>query len=386
MQYIIGFVLGLVVGGLVVLLVSRLQRAQSEGVFASLSREALRKNSEDFLQLANQALSSQAQKGVGELETRKQLIDQTVQAIKDDLGKVEKLVNESESARVKSAAEISTNLKTVSEQTGKLQETTNKLQFALANTRVRGQWGERMAEDVLRFIGFVEGINYARQKTIDEAGTRPDFTFFLPENLKLNMDVKFPSDSYLKYVEEENETIKDGHRVQFLKDARQRIKEVTTRDYINPAENTLDYVLVFVPSEQIYCFIHEHDKDIIEESIKNKVVLCSPLTLYAILAVIRQQVDNFRLQSTASRVLALMGTFNKQWVEYKKCQETMGSRIKQSLDEYEKLQTTRTRMLERSLKSIEDLRKERGIGEAAMDEIEGEEEEAAAQETIKKNE
>lgn len=65
--------------------------------------------------------------------------------------------------------------------------------------------------------------------------------------------------------------------------------------------NTLDYVLVFVPSEQVYCFIHENDKDIMEESIRNYVILCSPLTLYAMLSVIRRQVENFKLQSTASQ-------------------------------------------------------------------------------------
>jgi DNA recombination protein RmuC len=364
MQYIIGFIIGLVAGSLIVFLVYRFQHKQAEVSFAALSREALRKNSEDFLQLANQTMAAQAQKGAGELETKKQLIDQTLQTIKTDLSKVEKLVSESEIARARSSTEISTNLKMVSQQTEKLQDTTGKLQSALANTRVRGQWGERMAEDVLRFIGFVEGVNYVRQKAQESVATRPDYSFILPQDLKLNMDVKFPLDGYLRYVNEPNEALREGYKQQFLRDARQRVREVTTRDYINPAEHTLDYVLVFVPSEQVYCFIHENDRDIMEESIKNKVILCSPLTLYAILAVIRQQVDNFRLQSTASQVLSLLGTFNKHWTEYKKCTENLGNKLQQALEEYEKLHTTRTRMLERSLKSIEDLRKERGLTES----------------------
>jgi DNA recombination protein RmuC len=366
MQYLIGFLIGLVVGAALIFFILRLQRKETESSFAILSREALRKNSEDFLQLANQTLSTQAQKGAGELETKKQLIDQTLQSIKNDLNKVEKLVSDSEQARIKSAAEINTTLKSTAQQTEKLQVTTGKLQAALANTKVRGQWGERMAEDVLRFIGFVEGINYLKQKSQEAVATRPDYSFLLPQDLKLNMDVKFPLDSYLKYVDEDNGTVKEVYRQQFLKDARQRIKEVTTRDYINPADHTLDYVLVFIPSEQVFCFIHENDRDIMEESIKNKVILCSPLTLYAILAVIRQQVDNFRLQTTASQMLSFFGMFNKQWAEYKKCNEAMGNKIRQALEEYENLCNTRTRMLERPLKNIEDLRKERGIEEAVL--------------------
>ncbi len=366
MQYLIGFIIGLVIGALGVFFIFKLQRKESESSFAVLSHEALKKNSEDFLQLANQTLAVQAQKGVGDLDAKKLLIYQTLQTIKADLGKVEKLVNDSEQARVKSAAEITVTLKSTAQQTERLQETTNKLQAALANTRVRGQWGERMAEDVLRFIGFAEGINYLKQNAQEVTGTRPDYSFLLPQDLKLNMDVKFPLDSYLKYINEDNGVIKEGYRQQFLKDARQRIREVTTRDYLNPANNTLDYVLVFVPSEQVYCFIHENDHDIMEESIKNKVILCSPLTLYAILAVIRQQVDNFRLQTTASQMLSFFGTFNKQWAEYKKCNESMGNRLRQALQEYENLCTTRARMLERPLKHIDDLRKERGIEEAPL--------------------
>jgi len=366
MQYLVGFIIGLIIGGLVVFIFFRLQRKESENTFALLSRDALKKNSEDFLQLANQTLSKQTQTGIIELEGKKQLIDQTLQLMKTDLDKVEKLINDTEKARIQTFTEISINLKTTADQTGKLQETTNKLQAALANSKVRGQWGERMAEDVLRLLGFSEGVNYAKQKAQEVVATRPDYAFFLPQDLKLNMDVKFPLDSYLKYIREENDIIRESYKQQFLKDARQRIKEVTTREYINPAENTLDYVLVFVPSEQIYCFINENDQNIIDEGIKNKVILCSPLTLYAILSVIRQQVDNFKLEKTASQVLSLFGTFNKRWVEYKKCTESLGNRIRQAYDEYESLSTTRSKMLERSLKQIDDLRKQRGILEQPL--------------------
>jgi DNA recombination protein RmuC len=137
MQYFIGFIIGLVLGLGLFYLVSRLQRKESAGAFAALSREALQKNSQDFLTLAGQHLAGQEQKAASELETKKQLIDQTLQSIKSDLGKVEKLVSEAETARVKSTSEISTALKTAALQTEKLQETTGKLQAALANTKIR---------------------------------------------------------------------------------------------------------------------------------------------------------------------------------------------------------------------------------------------------------
>jgi DNA recombination protein RmuC len=55
-------------------------------------------------------------------------------------------------------------------------------------------------------------------------------------------------------------------------------REVTTREYINPEQNTVDYVLLFIPNEQILSFIHEQDSFILDKGIKNRVIFCSPLT------------------------------------------------------------------------------------------------------------
>ena len=59
-------------------------------------------------------------------------------------------------------------------------ETTQGLREALSSTKARGQWGERMAEDVLQLAGFVEGIQYRKQVSVDGGSGIPDFTFLLP--------------------------------------------------------------------------------------------------------------------------------------------------------------------------------------------------------------
>jgi DNA recombination protein RmuC len=213
-----------------------------------------------------------------------------------------------------------------------------------------------MAEDVLQLAGFIENVNYFKQKTIAEDGTRPDFTFPLPGNRKLNMDVKFPLDNYIKFLEADSEGEKVRFRSDFLRDVKARVKEVTTREYINPEQNTVDYVLLFIPNEQIYAFIHEQDSSILDEGIKNKVVFCSPITLFAVLAVIRQAVDNFALEKTSKEILSLLGTFNKQWRQFLEKLELVGKRIGDAQKEYEVLTTTRRRQLERPLNKIEYLR------------------------------
>ena len=62
-----------------------------------------------------------------------------------------------------------------------------------------------MAEDILRLVGLVEGINYIKQKTLEGSSGRPDYTFFLPNSLKINMDVKFPLENYQNYLDAQTE-------------------------------------------------------------------------------------------------------------------------------------------------------------------------------------
>ncbi len=332
--------------------------------FGSLSLDALSKSTEEFLKLAKARLESEREVGVKELEGKKSLIDQQLQRMTAELDNVSKLMKELEKDRVEKFGELSSHLKVVGDQTRVLTQTTNTLREALASSKARGQWGERMAEDVLQIAGFIENINYLKQKAI-EGGSRPDFTFLLPQELKVNMDVKFPLDNYIKFLEAQAEADKAKFRNDFLRDVKSKIKEVTTRDYINPEQNTVDYVLLFIPNEQVYAFIHEQDHSIFDDGIKNHVIFCSPITLFAVLAVIRQAVDNFALEKTSNEILSLFGTFKRQWDEFIKKLELLGKRIEDVQNEYDALRSTRRRQLEKPLNKIESLRTQRELPLAA---------------------
>ena len=345
--------------------------------FGSLSLEALSKSTEEFLKLAQTRMESERELGVRELETRKGLIDQQLQQMNSALENVSRLMKELETDRVQKFGELASQLKATGEQTAALMQSTQALREALASTKARGQWGERMAEDVLRLAGFVEGVNYWKQKVIEGIGSRPDYTFQVPPNLELNMDVKFPLDNYLRFLEAGSEEEKSRYRNSFLRDVKARVKEVTTRDYINPERNTVDCVLLFIPNEQIYSFIHEQDHSILDVGIRNKVVFCSPITLFAVLAVIRQAADNFSLNETSNEILSVLGAFKKQWGEFLKKLDNLGRRISDAQREYDLLTTTRRRQLERHLNRLEEIRERRGLapardeGEEAASAIEG---------------
>ena len=184
----------------------------------------------------------------------------------------------------------------------------------------------------------------------------PDFTFLLPNSLLLHMDVKFPLDNYLRYCDADSDLDRKRYKDDFLRDVKGRVKELSSRDYIDAGGSTVDFVLCFIPNEQLYAFIHEHDGNILDEAVRQRVVFCSPLTLFAVLALIRQMVENFQLARTSDEILALLGQFAEQWKKFGDQMDKVGARIDAAGREYEALVGTRKRALERPLHKIEELR------------------------------
>jgi DNA recombination protein RmuC len=302
-------------------------------------------------------MDQERDRATADLDSKKGLIDQQLVSMNGELGKVSDLVRELEHDRRKAFGELTNELQRQHEGLNALSEHTHQLREALANSRARGQWGERMAEDVLQLAGFLEGINYRKQTSIAGAG-RPDYTFLLPRGLVMHMDVKFPLDNYLRFLEAENDVDRARFRDQFLRDVRGRVKELTTRGYLDATDETVDCLLLFIPNEQVYAFVQENDRAAIDDAMKHKIVLCSPLTLYAVLAVVRQAVDNFRLERTSNEILALLREFSLQWEKYAGQLDRVQQRFDGVAKEYSALMTTRHRALQRPLDKIDSLRLE----------------------------
>jgi DNA recombination protein RmuC len=180
------------------------------------------------------------------------------------------------------------------------------------------------------------------------------------------MDVKFPLNNYLKFLDAASDVERERSRKEFLRDVRSRLKEVTGRDYVDAA-NTVDCVLLFIPNEAVYAFIQEQDGTILDDALRNKVVFCSPLTLFAVLAVIRQAVDNFRLSRTTNEILGLLQGFEKQWSKFVEQMDKVGRSLKTAGTAFEDLESTRKRGLERELDKIEAVRRQQQLDAADDD-------------------
>jgi DNA recombination protein RmuC len=324
--------------------------------------------------LARARSEAELEAGRQSLRAEQALIDQRLDEVRRDVtGRLDAVGNvlaELSRSSQRALGEVDARLQAHAESTASLAASTQGLREALANPKARGQWGERMAEDVLRLAGFVEHVNYEKQRAVPGGRAIPDYTFPLPKGHVLYMDVKFPLAAYLRCLDAGTEAERSAHRDAFLRDVRLRIRELARREYA--AAGSLDYVLLFLPNESVIGFVHEVEPALVEEALSAKVVLCSPLTLFAMLGVIRHAFDNFVVEQTAERMLVELGTFAKQWNKFGDAMDVVGRRLESAQRAYEELAGPRRRQLERPLHRLEELRRQRGIpSDEADDEGDG---------------
>ncbi|MGE3326454.1 MAG: DNA recombination protein RmuC [Acidimicrobiia bacterium] len=295
--------------------------------------------------------------------------------LRGELSRVADMLAGLKAASHESMLQLGAQLSVHASSTRELALTTGQLREALASTKTRGQWGERMAEDVLHLAGFVEHINYVKQTANDDRSGIPDFTFLLPKGHKLFMDVKFPLSSYLRVLDASSDVERAAHRKQFLTDVRLRVRELAKRSYAAD-EHALNDVLLFIPNETVTAYIHEHDPALVDDALAQHIVFCSPLTLFAMLGVIRQAYDNFMVEQQADQILGLVSRFKTQWNRYTNQLDKIDRGFVSVAKAFAELQTTRRNQLDRVINQIEGVSAERGMlagsdDESARDAIEG---------------
>ena len=303
-----------------------------------------------------------------ELGKRAEVLDATMQGVKTDVNtRLNELNTELQRLRDSSSTQYGHMDKAIAG----LAQRTDNLNEVLSSSQKRGQWGERFAEDILRSAGFVEGQNYSKQATIDGGG-RPDYRFEMPPDRVLFMDVKFPLDQYMAYLNQTDEALRNQSKAQFLAALNGHVNALAKREYMDKSkENTIDYVLMFVPNESISSFIHEADPNMIDNALNKKVVFCTPLTLYAFLVVIRQAADSFHTERTAADIMQRINLFQKEWTNYTNAVEAVETKFKALVDSIESINVdgTRFKKLNVQVREIEKIRKKQGISELNSTEI-----------------
>ena len=314
------------------------------------NKEILKEERERFAELSDEKMKRNEQY----LEGKKDLIKEMVEKIDNGLRDSQNKIENSEKERIGEFSKLKTILEEHKNITGELKNSTDNLKNILSNNQLRGKYGEEVAENLLKIAGFVKGINYDSNLSQETNANRPDFTIYLPDKSKVNIDVKFPYSNLQKYQEVESEKEKKEYFAKFKTDVKQKIKQITSRDYINPEEKTLDFVVLFVPNEMIFSVINDKLYDVVEEANEKKVAIVGPVSFITFLRIIHQSYDNFKIQEDLHRVVNLIGKFKEEFYKYNNEFDNIGSKLKSLSGQYDKVAGVRTRQLSKVVEQISD--------------------------------
>jgi DNA recombination protein RmuC len=345
--------------------------------FGDISLETFRRLVDQLLVQSQTALSGERRLQGQQLAAERADLEARMGAVLAQLERMRGLIQELERDREGKFSRLETELRTAGERAAGLVETTRRLADTLANSRARGQWGERLAEDVLRAAGLVENVSFRRQPLL-ATGQRPDFTILLPDRSVLAMDVKFPLDNLQRSLAAEDREQRGRLEAAFIRDARAKVQEVAERGYIAPEAGTLDVALLFIPNESVFEAVARLAPELVDQALGRGVILVSPLTLVAVLAVLRRASSVFRLSAAARELGRAMAEFRAAWDGYNHESELVGRRLEDALDSYRMLASLRRRRMDRALATIDgfglegepDSGQSRSGAGAAVDELE----------------
>lgn len=299
-----------------------------------------------------QALKGKQETIASDLANKEKNIQDLVKRVLETVDAHQKRLQESDVERVGSFRELKNELEQQRRLTEQLKTTTENLRSVLSNNQARGAFGEQVADDLLRMAGFREGIEYEKQTAQGEG--RPDFSIMLPDKMRINIDVKFPYKNLLAFLEAEDPNDKKRHIAEFKQDIKAKIKQVVSREYINPGE-TVDFVILFIPNEMIFSFVYEKMNDVWDEAMRQKVVLAGPFSFTAILRLVKQAHKAFKLQADNRNIINAINNFEKEFNKYSLVFEDMGKKLQSVTKTYDILDTTRRRQLQKTIDVIQSI-------------------------------
>jgi DNA recombination protein RmuC len=261
---------------------------QLRQAFASASAEVLARNNETFLQLAKERFATLAAEAAGSLDQRKEQIDALLKPLRGLMDQYQQRVGEIEKSRVESYSMLREQLGTLTETQRTLNTQTSQLVTALSRPTVRGQWGEISLRRLVELAGLSSKCDFVEQKTVegDQGKLRPDMVVKLPGDREVVIDCKTSLDAFLDAAAAVDEDARKVHLQRHAQQVRGRSRELSAKNYWSQFSRSPEYVIMFLPGEAFLYAAVEQDASLVEDCIKNHVLIATPTTLIALLKTI----------------------------------------------------------------------------------------------------
>jgi len=230
-----------------------------------------------------------------------------------------------------------TQLKTLNQQ---MSQEAHRLSTALqGQSKMQGHWGELVLANVLERSGLRDGIDFKKEVSFqtDKVRKRPDAIIYLPQNKHIVIDAKVSLNAYTRYINADDEQIRQIAIQEHLRAISDRIQELSARTYHElPGLNTPEIVFMFMPIESAFADAMRADPNLFQQALDRQIVIATPTTLLTSLQIVRQ-LWRFEDQHQHSAELADRASkVYKKLVSFVSSLEAVGQSLDRARESYDK--------------------------------------------------
>jgi DNA recombination protein RmuC len=249
--------------------------------FKALASDALKANSQAFMDQAKLAFESLQKQSIGDLDLRKQAVDNLVKPIKESLDNVDKKIQEIDKNREKHFGALEQQLSNLANAQNLLQTEATKLSTVLRSNSYTGNWGELQLRRVAEMADMLSYCDFSEQE--GSGSNRPDMIVRLPGDRRIAVDAKTPIQSYRASTETNDEAEKNNHLKEHAKKVKTHIDSLSAKSYWENLQPAPEFVVLFLPGDHLLAAALQADPEIIDKALKQRVLLATPITLIALL-------------------------------------------------------------------------------------------------------
>ncbi len=304
--------------------------------FDGVAGEALRGNSELFLQLARQALGQQQEVALRNLTEREKSVEAMLAPVREALQKTHEQIARIEKERAETFGALRNSLEGVALGQVALQRETRNLVTALRRPEVRGQWGEMTLKRLAELAGMVEHCDFVEQVHVagEDGSLRPDMIVNMPDGRQLVVDVKTPLDAYLSAAEAGTDDERAAAIRRHALAVQERVRQLAQKAYWAQFEKSPDFVVLFIPGDQFLSAAVGELPNLLEDAIRQHVIIATPTSFVALLKAVGYGWRQNALADNAARIQELGEDLYKRLATFTSHLGKVGRTLGQSVDAY----------------------------------------------------